>query len=53
MAQDMGLFRDVDKWFMPVTKFSYDVKQTRKRVWWACIILDKCASLLPSPTSER
>ncbi|KAH8924892.1 hypothetical protein BT69DRAFT_1332618 [Atractiella rhizophila] len=41
MSQDLGLFRDVDKWFMPVNKFSYEEKQTRKRVWWACLILDK------------
>lgn len=34
MAQDLGLFRDVEKWFLPVQKFSHEEKQTRKRVWW-------------------
>lgn len=34
MAQDLGLFRDVDKWFLPVNAFAYEEKQTRKRVWW-------------------
>ena len=41
MAQDLGLFRDVDKWFLPVNAFGYEEKQTRKRVWWACIVMDK------------
>jgi hypothetical protein len=41
MAQDMGLFRDVDKWFLPVNAFGYEEKQTRKRVWWTAIVLDK------------
>jgi len=44
MAQDMGLFRDVDKWFMPVKKFTYVDKQIRKRVWWACVNMDKYVS---------
>lgn len=46
MAQDLGLFRDVDKWFLPVNAFGYEEKQTRKRVWWACIVLDKSVVLL-------
>ncbi|GAA6023010.1 hypothetical protein JCM10207_002039 [Rhodosporidiobolus poonsookiae] len=41
MAQDLGLFRDVEKWFLPVQRFGHEEKQTRKRVWWACIILDR------------
>ncbi|SDA02837.1 BZ3500_MvSof-1268-A1-R1_Chr11-1g03181 [Microbotryum saponariae] len=41
MAQDLGLFRDVEKWFLPVQRFSHEEKQTRKRVWWGCIILDR------------
>lgn len=41
MAQDLGLFRDVEKWFLPVQQFSHEEKQTRKRVWWGCIILDR------------
>ena len=41
MAQDLGLFRDVDKWFLPVNAFGYEEKQTRKRVWWTAIVLDK------------
>ncbi|KAM0788534.1 hypothetical protein ACM66B_001662 [Microbotryomycetes sp. NB124-2] len=41
MAQDLGLHRDVEKWFLPVSKFSHEEKQTRKRVWWGCIILDR------------
>ncbi|KAG0144126.1 hypothetical protein CROQUDRAFT_47765 [Cronartium quercuum f. sp. fusiforme G11] len=44
MAQDMGLFRDVDKWYMPVKQFTKEEKQTRKRVWWACVVLDKYVS---------
>jgi len=24
MAQDMGLFRDVDRWCMPVARFSHE-----------------------------
>ena len=39
MAQDLGLFRDVEKWFVPIQRFSHEEKQTRKRVWWACVIL--------------
>jgi hypothetical protein len=43
MAQDMGLFRDVDRWYMPAAaQLSYEEKQTRKRVWWGCVILDRC-----------
>lgn len=41
MAQDLGLFRDVDKWRLPVRRFQHEEKQTRKRVWWGCIILDR------------
>ncbi|POY73114.1 hypothetical protein BMF94_3852 [Rhodotorula taiwanensis] len=41
MAQDLGLFRDVEKWFVPIQRFSHEEKQTRKRVWWACVILDR------------
>ena len=29
MAQDMGLFRDVDRWFLPINCFGYEDKQTR------------------------
>jgi hypothetical protein len=41
LAQDLGLYRDVDKW--PVQRFSHEEKQTRKRVWWGAIILDVCS----------
>lgn len=41
MAQDLGLFRDVEKWYLPVQRFSHEEKQTRKRAWWGCIILDR------------
>ncbi|KAI5480235.1 hypothetical protein MNV49_001566 [Pseudohyphozyma bogoriensis] len=44
MAQDLGLFRDVEKWYLPVQRFSHEEKQTRKRVWWGCIILDRYTS---------
>ncbi|GAA5887204.1 hypothetical protein JCM6882_002448 [Rhodosporidiobolus microsporus] len=44
MAQDLGLFRDVDKWYLPIQKFAHEEKQTRKRVWWACVILDRYIS---------
>lgn len=39
MAQDLGLFRDVEKWFLPIQRFTHEEKQTRKRIWWACVIL--------------
>ncbi|GAA6042703.1 hypothetical protein JCM8097_003755 [Rhodosporidiobolus ruineniae] len=44
MAQDLGLFRDVEKWYLPVQKFTHEEKQTRKRVWWTCIIMDRYTS---------
>ncbi|GAA5916517.1 uncharacterized protein JCM6883_005446 [Sporobolomyces salmoneus] len=44
MAQDLGLFRDVEKWFLPVQRFTHEEKQTRKRVWWGCIIIDRYTS---------
>ncbi|BGP06376.1 fungal-specific transcription factor domain-containing protein [Rhodotorula toruloides] len=44
MAQDLGLFRDVEKWFLPIQRFSHEEKQTRKRIWWACVILDRYTS---------
>ena len=39
MAQDLGLFRDVEKWYLPIQRFAHEEKQARKRVWWACVIL--------------
>lgn len=39
MAQDLGLFRDVEKWYLPIQRFTHEEKQARKRVWWACVIL--------------
>lgn len=47
MAQDLGLFRDVEKWFLPVQRFTHEEKQTRKRVWWGCIIIGES-----SPNAE-
>lgn len=44
MAQDMGLFRDVDKWLIPNNTFTRIEKQTRRRVWWTCVMLDKYVS---------
>lgn len=44
MAQDMGLFREIEKWHVPANQFTPEEKQTRKRVWWACVILDKYVS---------
>ncbi|GAA5998630.1 uncharacterized protein JCM10292_007114 [Rhodotorula paludigena] len=44
MAQDLGLFRDVEKWFLPIQRFTHEEKQTRKRIWWACVILDRYTS---------
>ncbi|GAA6061791.1 hypothetical protein JCM10212_004847 [Sporobolomyces blumeae] len=44
MAQDLGLFRDVEKWFLPVQRFTHEEKQTRKRIWWGCIIIDRYTS---------
>ncbi|KAM0749503.1 hypothetical protein T439DRAFT_327189 [Meredithblackwellia eburnea MCA 4105] len=41
MAQDLGLFRDVEKWHVPPSTFSHADKQARKRAWWGCIILDR------------
>lgn len=39
IAQDLGLFRD-----LPVQRFSHEDKQTRKRVWYGCILLDRYVS---------
>lgn len=50
MAQDLGLFRDVEKWFLPIQRFSHEEKQTRKRIWWACVILG--AYQYPSTSSR-
>ncbi|GAA98879.1 uncharacterized protein L969DRAFT_76668 [Mixia osmundae IAM 14324] len=44
IAQDLGLFRDVERWFMPVSKFSHIDKLVRKRVWYGCILMDKYVS---------
>lgn len=45
MAQDTGLFREVERWIMPAgSKFSHEEKQTRKRTWWACVIMDRFIS---------
>ncbi|GAA5902640.1 hypothetical protein JCM8208_007026 [Rhodotorula glutinis] len=44
MAQDLGLFRDVEKWYLPIQRFTHEEKQARKRVWWACVILDRYTS---------
>ncbi|BGP14207.1 hypothetical protein JCM10213_005900 [Rhodosporidiobolus nylandii] len=44
MAQDLGLFRDVEKWYLPTQRFTHEEKQTRKRVWWACVIIDRYTS---------
>ncbi|GAA6052521.1 hypothetical protein JCM3770_003807 [Rhodotorula araucariae] len=44
MAQDLGLFRDVEKWYLPIQRFTHEEKQGRKRVWWACVILDRYTS---------
>lgn len=42
MSQDLGLFRDADRWFMPTMfKFSREEIQSRKRAWWGCIVMDK------------
>lgn len=40
-AQDLSLHRDADKWFMPTQTLSHETRQARKRVWWACIVLDR------------
>lgn len=45
MAQDTGLFREVERWIMPAgSRFSHEEKQTRKRTWWACLIMDRFIS---------
>ncbi|GAA5982372.1 hypothetical protein JCM11641_006960 [Rhodosporidiobolus odoratus] len=44
MAQDLGLFRDVEKWHLPTPRFTPEEIATRKRVWWACVILDRYTS---------
>jgi hypothetical protein len=45
MGQDLGLFRDADRWFMPTMfKFSREEIQSRKRAWWGCIVMDKYVS---------
>lgn len=49
MAQDLGLFRDVEKWYLPVpNRFGHEEKQTRKRIWWGCVILGSCLPLFAS-----
>ncbi|KAG9304377.1 hypothetical protein G9A89_019939 [Geosiphon pyriformis] len=42
MAQDMGLHRNTEKWD-PIN-FSHEEKETRKRVFWGCFILDRISS---------
>jgi hypothetical protein len=36
-----SLFSDVEKWFLPVQRFSHEEKQTRKRVWWGWYVLSR------------
>jgi len=44
MSQDMGLHRDVDRWHVPDGLLQHEDKQTRKRCWAACLILDRYLS---------
>ncbi|KAK9718731.1 hypothetical protein K7432_005276 [Basidiobolus ranarum] len=42
LAEDLGLHRNPDSW--QTQRLSNSVRETRKRVWWACYILDRGAS---------
>ncbi|CAG8548036.1 8887_t:CDS:2 [Ambispora gerdemannii] len=42
MAQDLGLHRNTEQWD-PIN-FSHEEKETRKRVFWGCFILDRISS---------
>ncbi|ORX81705.1 hypothetical protein K493DRAFT_320594 [Basidiobolus meristosporus CBS 931.73] len=42
LAEDLGLHRNPDSW--QTQRLSSEVRETRKRVWWACYILDRTAS---------
>ncbi|CAG8537243.1 13309_t:CDS:2, partial [Ambispora leptoticha] len=42
MAQDLGLHRNTEEWD-PIN-FSHEDKETRKRVFWGCFILDRISS---------
>lgn len=44
IAQDLGLHRSAERWFLPVQKFSHEEKEVRKRVWTAVLALDRHAA---------
>ncbi|KZO89639.1 hypothetical protein CALVIDRAFT_571629 [Calocera viscosa TUFC12733] len=45
MAQDLGLHRSMEKWHPAgQSRFTEEEKQTRRRIWWACVILDRYVS---------
>ncbi|EGN91754.1 hypothetical protein SERLA73DRAFT_80157 [Serpula lacrymans var. lacrymans S7.3] len=47
MAQDLGLNRAADKWQLNGSDlFSYEEKQIRKQIWWACCVADKSVNVL-------
>ncbi|KAH7337849.1 fungal-specific transcription factor domain-containing protein [Rhizoctonia solani] len=45
MAQDLGLHRSIDKWQAAGAKtFSAAEKQTRRCIWFGCVVMDKYVS---------
>jgi hypothetical protein len=45
MAQDLGMHRSADSWQRDGEPlFSPIVQQERKRIWYACVIMDKYVS---------
>jgi hypothetical protein len=46
MAQDLGMHKSAERWQLRVGRriFSEKEMQTRKRIWWACVIMDRYVS---------
>ncbi|ORX79621.1 hypothetical protein K493DRAFT_243493 [Basidiobolus meristosporus CBS 931.73] len=42
MAEDLGLHRNPDRW--QIKTLSSSLKETRKRTWWSCYVMDRNAS---------
>ncbi|EIN14455.1 hypothetical protein PUNSTDRAFT_49242 [Punctularia strigosozonata HHB-11173 SS5] len=46
MAQDLGMHKTAERWQFKVGRrmFGEQEMQTRKRIWWACVIMDRYVS---------
>ena len=45
MAQDLGMHKNADKWSnVGKTLFSAEQLQTRRRIWYGCVVMDKYVS---------